>query len=155
MSNQYAGLPDGYYFARQCDGAGCLNHGYVMTKKEGFVVGNLFQEQGFLLCASCAEKLRTGTHVLVKTPRIHPTVQELAGARQLYSATWKPSPPPRPAWYERFMDTYPLVKLVFWGGWTVTLEFKLPDFWIGLFFTKKEAWLCLLPCFPLHIKKES
>lgn len=48
--------------------------------------------------------------------------------------------------------------------WTARLEFKLADMWIGLFYRKSiqiaqyrarryhlDAWICLLPCVPLHI----
>lgn len=45
----------------------------------------------------------------------------------------------------------------------VTLEFKLEDCWIGVFWRRRrtweecmgggsmDIWLCLLPCFPIHI----
>ena len=48
--------------------------------------------------------------------------------------------------------------------WSLTLEFKLPDFWIGAFWKREEydfcgqwrrrfdLWVCLLPCLPLHLK---
>lgn len=44
------------------------------------------------------------------------------------------------------------------------LEFKLADFWVGVFWKVKDVeagtgakwrylhiWICLLPCFPLHL----
>lgn len=35
------------------------------------------------------------------------------------------------------------------------LEFKLPDLWVGVFWNYKypflEVWICLVPCFPIHI----
>lgn len=61
-----------------------------------------------------------------------------------------PTSLPRPS---LIWDTVPLVRFKFWGGWTITIEFKFPDLWIGMFFTKKEAWICFVPCFPIHIEK--
>ena len=57
-----------------------------------------------------------------------------------------------------------------WPYWEITLEFKLEDFWIGLFWKSKysykipheggeltrhksEMWICIIPCFPIHITK--
>lgn len=38
---------------------------------------------------------------------------------------------------------------------SVTLEFKLADLWIGLFWKRQvqtlHIWICLLPALPLHI----
>lgn len=46
----------------------------------------------------------------------------------------------------------------------VALEFKLPDFWVGVFWKSAEelspmfaakrldVWVCLLPCLPIHIR---
>jgi hypothetical protein len=39
------------------------------------------------------------------------------------------------------------------GGYEWRVEFKLPDLWIGVFWTDSEAWLCLLPCLPIHFTK--
>lgn len=41
---------------------------------------------------------------------------------------------------------------------TLALEFKLADFWVGVFWKARastgarqfEIWVCLLPCLPLH-----
>ena len=45
----------------------------------------------------------------------------------------------------------------------ITLEFKFEDFWVGGFWKKEkehgqgetferfQIWICLLPCFPIHI----
>jgi len=39
----------------------------------------------------------------------------------------------------------------------IRFEFKLQDFWIGLFWKKLEnqtdIWICLIPCFPIHITR--
>lgn len=43
-----------------------------------------------------------------------------------------------------------------------TFEYKLEDFWIGAFwkvesdpkyrlFDRLDVWICLIPCFPLHL----
>jgi len=37
------------------------------------------------------------------------------------------------------------------GRFSIALEWKLADLWVGLFFTRTEAWLCLLPCLPIHV----
>ena len=45
----------------------------------------------------------------------------------------------------------------------IELQFKLQDFWIGIFwksgfnwpigdFKLIDIWICLIPCFPLHIR---
>jgi hypothetical protein len=38
----------------------------------------------------------------------------------------------------------------------IQLEFKLPDLWIGVFWKRAEnilhIWICLCPCFPIHIQ---
>jgi hypothetical protein len=35
------------------------------------------------------------------------------------------------------------------------LEFKLQDFWVGAFWKRigncLDLWICLIPCFPLHL----
>lgn len=44
---------------------------------------------------------------------------------------------------------------------TWDIEFKREDAWIGVYwrtkehagFTRQEAWICLLPCLPLHIER--
>jgi hypothetical protein len=45
-------------------------------------------------------------------------------------------------------------RLVF-DGWHWQFEFKLRDMWIGAYWAKigncTDLWICLLPCFPLHI----
>lgn len=46
----------------------------------------------------------------------------------------------------------------------IKLEFKLEDFWIGVFWKRKprweelryvgkdlHIWICIIPCFPIHI----
>ena len=37
----------------------------------------------------------------------------------------------------------------------ITLEYKIQDFWIGLFWQTKAGklhiYVCLIPCFPIHI----
>lgn len=38
----------------------------------------------------------------------------------------------------------------------IYLEFKLPDFWIGTFWKRKnewriDIWICFIPCLPVHI----
>lgn len=39
-------------------------------------------------------------------------------------------------------------------GWGVGIEFKLQDFWIGVFWKNEyeliNVWICLIPCFPIH-----
>ena len=43
--------------------------------------------------------------------------------------------------------------------WRVRLEFKPADFWVGLFVKRErvlaatfyDAWLCILPMFPIHL----
>lgn len=39
---------------------------------------------------------------------------------------------------------------------TARFEFKLEDFWIGVFWRHGElnshVWICLIPCFPLHLE---
>lgn len=39
---------------------------------------------------------------------------------------------------------------------TAKFEFKLEDFWIGIFWRRGElnshVWVCLIPCFPLHLE---
>jgi hypothetical protein len=38
---------------------------------------------------------------------------------------------------------------------SVRLEFKLEDFWIGVFWKRSQVathvWICLLPCLPIHL----
>lgn len=40
-------------------------------------------------------------------------------------------------------------------SWSVALEFKPQDLWIGLFWRNErgrlDIWICLLPCWPIHI----
>jgi hypothetical protein len=33
------------------------------------------------------------------------------------------------------------------------LEFKFVDLWVGAFWTQWEAWVCLLPCLPIHLER--
>ena len=48
----------------------------------------------------------------------------------------------------------------------ITLEFKLEDLWVGAFWKRQnvqitdhtichntDIWICIIPCFPLHIRK--
>lgn len=39
--------------------------------------------------------------------------------------------------------------------WRIDLEFKPQDLWIGVFWKTTghclDAWICLLPCVPLHL----
>lgn len=39
----------------------------------------------------------------------------------------------------------------------VRLEFKLADMWVGVFWDKRgtalHIWLCIIPCFPIHITR--
>lgn len=38
--------------------------------------------------------------------------------------------------------------------WGIDFEFKLQDFWIGLYWENRnhdiDIWLCIIPCFPIH-----
>ena len=42
-------------------------------------------------------------------------------------------------------------------SWRVRLEFKLEDFWVGVFWRgtrmpeMTDVWVCLIPCLPIHI----
>ena len=49
------------------------------------------------------------------------------------------------------------------AGLKARFEFKLADLWVGLFWKREPAWrhypwsrthvwICLVPCFPLHIE---
>ncbi len=39
--------------------------------------------------------------------------------------------------------------------WICRIEFKLQDLWVGVFWKNTtyqfDVWICLVPCFPLHI----
>lgn len=39
--------------------------------------------------------------------------------------------------------------------WSVRLEWKPQDLWIGVFWKKEtlyvDVWVCVLPCLPIHI----
>ncbi len=40
--------------------------------------------------------------------------------------------------------------------WKIFLEFKLQDMWVGAYWQKSferdlDIWICLIPCFPIHI----
>lgn len=37
--------------------------------------------------------------------------------------------------------------------WEARLEYKKPDLWVGLYYSYKEAWLILVPCFPVHFRR--
>lgn len=41
------------------------------------------------------------------------------------------------------------------GSLRARFEFKLEDFWVGVFWkrtgTRVDAWICFLPCVPLHL----
>lgn len=50
-----------------------------------------------------------------------------------------------------------------WPGWSLRLEFKLQDCWIGAYWKSSsyfdecagqindfDLWVCVLPCFPIH-----
>ncbi len=47
-------------------------------------------------------------------------------------------------------------KLLRYNGicWGISLEFKLQDMWIGVYWENNyediEIWLCLIPCFNIH-----
>ena len=38
--------------------------------------------------------------------------------------------------------------------WGIRLEFKLQDFWMGVFWKNNprdiDIWICIIPCFPIH-----
>lgn len=38
--------------------------------------------------------------------------------------------------------------------WGLSLEFKLSDMWVGVFWRNGkydiDIWVCLIPCFPMH-----
>ncbi len=36
------------------------------------------------------------------------------------------------------------------GRLSVRLELKTADLWVGAYFAGNEAWVCLIPCLPLH-----
>lgn len=39
--------------------------------------------------------------------------------------------------------------------WSIGLEFKLQDVWVGFYWENSyedfDIWLCLIPCFPIHL----
>ena len=37
----------------------------------------------------------------------------------------------------------------------VRIEFKKQDFWIGAYWDSSNIWICLIPCFPIHISYNS
>lgn len=53
------------------------------------------------------------------------------------------------------MDAHECPKKEF-VGWRACFEWKLEDFWIGVFWKNQEdvldVWVCLLPCVPLHVR---
>lgn len=40
--------------------------------------------------------------------------------------------------------------------WTLALEWKAADLWIGAFWDRRgpllNLWICLLPCLPVHVQ---
>jgi len=34
------------------------------------------------------------------------------------------------------------------------IEFKKQDAWVGVYWDKENCWICLIPCFPIHIAKK-
>jgi hypothetical protein len=40
-------------------------------------------------------------------------------------------------------------------GWSCRVEWKLRDMWVGLYWATEghclDAWVCLLPCVPIHV----
>lgn len=40
--------------------------------------------------------------------------------------------------------------------WTVALEWKAADLWVGAFWDRRgpllNLWVCLLPCLPIHVQ---
>ena len=40
--------------------------------------------------------------------------------------------------------------------WTLALEWKAADLWIGAFWDRRgpllNLWICLLPCLPIHVQ---
>lgn len=41
------------------------------------------------------------------------------------------------------------------SGWRIGIEFKLQDLWVGVYWKRVgnsvDAWICLLPCLPIHV----
>ncbi len=37
------------------------------------------------------------------------------------------------------------------GRLYVAFELKWADLWIGAYVRPREAWICLVPCFPIHV----
>ena len=39
-------------------------------------------------------------------------------------------------------------------NWGIDLEFKLQDFWVGVFWKNRkediDIWICIIPCLPIH-----
>jgi hypothetical protein len=50
------------------------------------------------------------------------------------------------------LDTAPLIPV---AAWSVALEFKPQDLWIGAYWHRSEdgldVWVCLLPMLPIHV----
>jgi hypothetical protein len=40
------------------------------------------------------------------------------------------------------------------GGRRLSLEWKAADKWIGVFHTDTDVWVCVLPCLPIHYRRE-
>ena len=42
------------------------------------------------------------------------------------------------------------------GYLNIDVEFKLQDFWVGAYWKrgihKFDIWICIIPCFPIHIE---
>ena len=40
------------------------------------------------------------------------------------------------------------------SGWLLQLEWKMQDFWIGIYWINKperiDIWICVIPCLPIH-----
>lgn len=49
----------------------------------------------------------------------------------------------------------PIARRLLLVNWYVCLEWKLQDMWVGAFWKRQghvfDAWICLLPCLPIHV----
>lgn len=41
-----------------------------------------------------------------------------------------------------------------WSRGRLSLEFKRADLWVGAFYTETDVWICLLPCLPIHWRRD-